>query len=540
MTSAYQPDLDEVRAWLEKMVKSLRFIELVAAVITLIGRMRDINGELMKQVANFRKIRPRSETLDRLERQLAFAFPSLARREKPNLDSSAPSLDTPKPRRRGRRWAFPPHLERVQVFNPVPAELRICPKCGSEMTTVAHRVCRTLEIIPARIVVEERMDETVACPHDDTIVSASPPPQIVERGVLGTSLIVESLADKYLEHTPIERQSLRWARAGVDIAPQTLGRGVAAEIDLLEPIAKSIAEQTRASGLLSTDASGIPVLDRDAPNGIRTGTIWCWINGQWVTFVYSPHGDAASVRLFLGDVLRRTVQCDGTNITTFLERAGGRRPGCMAHGRRRLVNAAKAGDLLALEGLRIIGRLFAVERASARAGDTDEARKIRRRKDSQPILDALRAWIDEHRGQIPPKTPLGEALGYLHRQWHRLCLFLEDGRIELTNNRVESELRKLVLGKKNWLFTWEDLGGQRTANILTIVATCVAHGVNPRTYLHRVTKLLLDSWPHSRLRDLLPDRIILDYPELQMPVSLRPRRAQLARLDGPRLFPNDE
>lgn len=539
MTSAYQPDLDEVRAWLEKMVKSLRFIELVAAVITLIGRMRDINGELMKQVANFRKKRPRSETFDRLERQLSFAFSSFVRSEKPKSDACAPSADERKQKRRAR-GVFPPHLERVRVLNPVPAELRFCPKCGSEMTTVAHRVCRTLEIIPARIVVEERMDETVACPHDDTIVSASPPPQIVERGVLGTSLIVESLADKYLEHTPIERQSLRWARAGVDIAPQTLGRGVAAEIDLLEPIAKSIAEQTRASGLLSTDASGIPVLDRDAPDGIRTGTIWCWINGQWVTFVYSPHGDAASVRLFLGDVLRRTVQCDGTNVTTFLERAGGKRPGCMAHGRRRLVNAAKAGDLLALEGLRIIGRLFAVERASARAGDTAEARKIRRQRDSQPILDALRAWIDEHRGQIPPKTPLGEALGYLHRQWHRLCLFLEDGQIELTNNRVESELRKLVLGKRNWLFTWEDLGGQRTASILTIVATCVAHGVNPRAYLHRVTKLLLESWPHSRLRDLLPDRIILDHPELQMPVSLRPRRAQLARLDGPRLLPNDE
>jgi len=77
----------------------------------------------------------------------------------------------------------------------------------------------------------------------------------------------------------------------------------------------------------------------------------------------------------------------------------------------------------------------------------------------------LRIWATEQRGLIPPKTPLGRALGYLYRQWDRLVLFLRDGRIELTNNRVERELRKLVLGRKNWLFTWEDLGGERTATM---------------------------------------------------------------------------
>jgi len=70
---------------------------------------------------------------------------------------------------------------------------------------------------------------------------------------------------------------------------------------------------------------------------------------------------------------------------------------------------------------------------------------INRLQDSKPVLDALRAFVDEHRASTPPKTPLGRALGYLHRQWHRLILFLEDG--ELTNNRRERELRKLVLGR---------------------------------------------------------------------------------------------
>jgi len=126
----------------------------------------------------------------------------------------------------------------------------------------------------------------------------------------------------------------------------------------------------------------------------------------------------------------------------------------------------------------------------------------------------LRAWLDDQRARIPPKTTLGRALGYLHRQWKRLLLFLDDGNIEATNNRRERELRRLVVGRKNWLFTWLDVGGERTAVALTIIATCIAHDVNPRAYLHLVTKLLVRGWPHHRLRELLPDQIVVAHPDL--------------------------
>jgi hypothetical protein len=118
------------------------------------------------------------------------------------------------------------------------------------------------------------------------------------------------------------------------------------------------------------------------------------------------------------------------------------------------------------------------------------------------------------RDVTPPKTPLGHALGYLHRQWQRLILFLDDGNIEATNNRRERELRRLVLGRKNWLFTWLDLGGERTGAILSIIATCIAHDVNPRAYLHRVVHCIVHGWPQAKLRDLLPDRMLLQHPEL--------------------------
>jgi transposase len=517
ITSPYAPDVAQVRAWLEKMIRAMRFVEIVTAIVAFVSRMCEVNGELTKKLAELRRKRPRSETLDRLQRQLALPLDGLVDAAPPPAEPQ-PSADSGHERsRKGRhpgRAAPPAHLERVEVQNPVPPEMRICPLCGTEMKTVGHEPCETLTVIPAKVIVEVRLDETVACPKDDTIVSAPRPPSIVDRGKLGDTLIVEATADKYLEHMPIERQCARWARAGVEIAPQTLGRSVAAHIDLITPLARLVEERTRGPGLLGTDATGIPVLDPQVVDGIRTGAMWCWTNARWVSFLYSPSADSDSVRRFLGDDLRRTVQCDGTSVTSFLERAGGKRPGCWSHGRRRLVEAARGGDAVALEGLRKIAPLFAVERESRLAGDTAEQRRARRDAETRPILDDLRRWIDEKRRVVPPRTPLGRGLGYLHRQWKRLLLFLDDGNIEATNNRRERELRRLIIGRKNWLFVWLDLGGERAAAILTIVATCIAHDVNPRAYLHLVTSLVVRGWPREKLRDLLPDRILAAHPEL--------------------------
>lgn len=511
ITSPYAPDVGEVRVFLEKMIRALRFAELVAAILAFVVRMAQINGELSKKLAELRRRRPRSESLRRLERQLVLPLDGLgvapAGVRRPHQPKS----------RKGRhpgRATLPAHLPRLEVSNPVPPELRKCPLCGTEMTTVGHSRCEVLSVIPARVVVEVRLDERVACPKDDTIVSAPTPPAIVERGKLADALIVEATLDKYLEHTPVERQSARFTRLGVDVAPQTLGRSVAAHLDLLAPIARLIEEQTRGPGLLGTDATGIPVLDPVVRDGIRTGAMWCWTNARWVSFFYSPSADSDSVRRFLKGDLQRTVQCDGTNVTSFLERAGGKRPGCWSHGRRRLVDAARAGDRVALEGLHRIASLFAVEKESRLAGDTAADRLVRRQLRTKPILDDLRQWIDDKRQIVPPRTPLGDALGYLHRQWKRLVLFVDDGHLEATNNRRERELRRLVVGRRNWLFTWLDLGGERTAWILTILATCIAHDVNPRAYLHLVTRLIVHGWPQARLRDLLPDRILAAHPDL--------------------------
>jgi transposase len=524
---------DDLQSWLQDMVKQLAFTRLIAAVVALVTRLRDLNTELTKQLANLRRARPRSERLRALEGQLFLPWAAVASssQQSPPSGNGADEPSSPAPgvgaepsslmpKKRGKRSKpdeerFPAALERLPLYNGVPRELRQCPKCGIAMASMGHTHCEYLDVIPARVVVVRRTDEAVKCRLDGTIVSAPPPARIAPRGVLGNRLIIEATADKFLEHQPIDRQCLRYARSGVEIAPQTLGRCVAVHLDLLAPLAQAIHGKTRGAGLLATDATGIPILDPDAPSGIRSGTMWGWTNALWVSFFYSPSGDAGGVRRFLGEGnYARVVQADGTNLLTFIERAGGKRPGCWSHARRGLVLCARSGDRVALHGVKLIAPLFQVERESKDAGDNAAQRRARRQEKSAPIITTIFAWVDAQRAIVPPRTALGNALGYLHRQRARLLLFLEDGNIPLTNNRRERELRKLVLGRRNWLFTWKDAGGERIANILTIVSTCIAHGINPREYLVVVTQALLE---RRDVTDLLPDRIAASHPELCIP-----------------------
>jgi transposase len=522
ITCTYAPDVERVRAWLQKMVAEGRFLELIIAVVALVARLRDLNTELMKRVAHLKRKRPPSETLRRLKRQLAFSFIEETAAERNHGDRGKDEGQRRR-RRRGNhpgRRGLPADLPRIEVPNPV-ADGN-CPKCGRLMHLLAHSSCETLEVKPAELFVSVRIDESLYCPTDGTIVSAPPPARIVPRGMLGDGFIIEALADKYLLNLPIERQCTHWRRQGIDIAPQTLGRSVATAIDLLTPVAGLITEQMRQSDIVSVDATSIRLLDPAAPEGRRFGTIWCGIgDGQWVSFGYWENGTADGVRALLGpiELAGRTVQCDGTATTNFIERAGAKRPGCWSHGRRGLVDAARSGDTWALDGLRIIAKLFIVEKIAGHLGETADERLARRQEHSRRILHELRAWIDEHRPVVTPNSPLGRALGYLHRQWDRLMHFVEDGRVEITNNHVERALRPLVQGLKSWLFAWDDIGGERTATILTVLGTCVAQRINPRAFLHKAFALLVGGVdPH----EVMPDRLAATHPELRMPARAGP------------------
>ena len=145
ITGIYQPDVERVRTWLHKMVAEGRFLELIVAVVSLIARLRDLNTDLMKRVAHLKRKRPPSETLSRVEAQLAFGF----------IDDMVSDRSKERKRRGSRRRGkhpgrrpLPDYLPRNEIPNPVPEALRTCPKCGRLMDVLGHERCETLVTVP--------------------------------------------------------------------------------------------------------------------------------------------------------------------------------------------------------------------------------------------------------------------------------------------------------------------------------------------------------------------------------------------------------
>ena len=154
------------------------------------------------------------------------------------------------------------------------------------------------------------------------------------------------------------------------------------------------------------------------------------------------------------------------------------------------MEAARSGDTLALEGLRGISPLFAIERASKLAGDTAEQRRERRLEHSRPVPDDIRTFVDEQRALIPPERPLGRALGYLHRQWQGKPAVYLEGYWRRANRSHPGHPRDVHRAD-----------------------------VNPRAYLHLVTRLIVSGWPIEEMRDLPPDRVLTAHPELCIAAS---------------------
>jgi transposase len=126
-----------------------------------------------------------------------------------------------------------------------------------------------------------------------------------------------------------------------------------------------------------------------------------------------------------------------------------------------------------------------------------------------PHLEKFKTWLEGLQaaagGSVLPKSPMGEAITYVMNQWKALNIYTTDGELNIDNNVSENALRRIAVGRKNWLFCGSDNGGRTAAILFGLVASCQRHHVEPFAYLKDVLTRIA-AHPHNRLADLLPDR----------------------------------
>jgi transposase len=505
ITSSVSPDLDAVAKFVRDMIARGAIAELIAAVLALLTRMRDLNTELAARIASGRRKRPPSETMRRLQLELPGVFAPSANDTAPKVEKKKKVKRGPKQRHSHGRPKLPAHLERVPEVVLVPEDKRACPSCGERAVTLDYKRAEKLDLRPAEFIVRVIEREVCVCKRCHGYAYTAPKQdEVLDRGILGNELLVQSIVDHYDDAVPWERIARSARVLGVPLSANTLAGTAGRVIDLLDPIAAHIREACFASSLTALDATSMPILDPDAPLGIRTATLWL-IEGdhRYAHFHYAPTGHDDHLEALLAGRTLRTVMCDGSPTNNCVERAGGARGGCNAHARRKLVEALRLGDTRALRGVDLYAAIFHVDAESKRAIETLAQRHERRQRESAPLVEELRQWVEEKVREVEPKSPLGGALGYMRRQWKRLARFLEDPLLDLTNNEVERDLRRWVLDRKTWLFVGHETSARRLASVLSILATCRKMGIEPRRYLRETLAKLLAG--EKKLAVLLPE-----------------------------------
>jgi transposase len=377
-----------------------------------------------------------------------------------------------------------------------------------------------------------------------TIVTAPMPPRLIERSFATPSLIAHVASDKFCDGLPLHRQEDRFARLGVPIDRATMCRWLE---EAGATVGATIVEAMRQEALatahcIATDATGVLVQPDPRPDKqsqpCRRAHFFVQIaDADHVFFEYTPRETSEVVRqLFAG--YAGFVQADAKSVFDVLYRPAKERDrvdddradhaacsevGCWSHGRTKFWEAAVATQhVIAREALARIMRMFHLDN-SWKNRLPDVRRTLRDRHLRVHVVSFFEFAEDAYEQVKHQRGMLRSALGYCIRQKDALMRFLDDGALEMTNNRSERELRRVAVGRKAWLFVGSDDHGQAAGNLLTLVASARLHKLDPEVYLRDVFRLI-PHWPRDRYLELAPrywriTRARLDRKELDREVG---------------------
>jgi transposase len=506
----------------------------VAAVAEL-AQGRAVIAHLNLEIEKLRRTiyGPRSERtarlLDQMELQLeeaeADATEDELAAERAKRSTAIKSFE----RKRPNRKPFPDHLPRERVVIPAP---KTCPCCGSaKLSKLGEDITETLEVVPRQWKVIQTVRERFSCRDCETIMQPPAPFHVTPRGFAGPSLLAMILFEKFGQHQPLNRQSERYAREGVDLSLSTLADQVGACALALRPLYRLIEAHVLSAERLHGDDTTVPIL---AKGKTETGRVWTYVHDDrpfggkdppaalyYASRDRSGEHPERHLKGFAG-----VLQADAYSGYGRLYLAD-RRPGpivkalCWSHSRRKFfeladiaANARRGKDAspispIALEAVKRIDAVFDLEREIN--GFSAEDRLAARRLKSAPLVAALEEWMRAERAKLSRHNAVAKAIDYMLTRWPAFARFLEDGRICLTNNAAERALRGLALGRKSWLFAGSERGAERAAIMYTLIQTAKLNDVDPQAWLADTLSKIADT-SQSRLSELLPWNWTADRP----------------------------
>ncbi len=352
-----------------------------------------------------------------------------------------------------------------------------------------------------------KSDSNNKTPEDRRIICARLPLAPVNRCMAGASVLADIIIGKFMYHLPFYRQIQQYKESGITISDSTMGGWYEAAVEKLKLLYDILRQHILQSEYIQIDESVLPVIDSEKHKA-RKGYEWCVrdaIRGA-VMFYYDRGSRGGKVAREILGAYKGAVQCDGydaydqfeknDNITVY---------GCWAHARRKFVDALNESNRLATEALCLIRKIYKVESDADKAGLNADERKEQRLKISYPTIRLFETWMKETYLKVLPNSKMGDAIEYTYSLLPRLSRYVNDGRINIDNNLIENAIRPLALGRKNYLFCGNDASAYRAPIVYSLISTCKAVDVDPRTWMEDVLRKIPYYQRDQRdLAELLP------------------------------------
>ena len=401
--------------------------------------------------------------------------------------------------------SIPEGIETRQVEHRLEGEDLVCPQCGDTMAEIGKEVVRTLEIIPAKMVVREDVYYTYACQtcnkeDIETPVVKTPREKNIIPGSFATpEAIAHIMTQKFVMGSPLYRQEQEINRKGIKLSRQTMSNWILkATEDYLTPVYEQLHKELLTRDVLHADETTLQVLHEPGKKPQSDSYMWLYrtsgdTDKPIVLYEYQPGRGAKHPKEFLAGYTGY-LHTDGyagyhdlgEDITVV---------GCWAHARRKFDEAVKslpkgkAKGSSASQGLTYCNLLFEIDQGLSE--ETAQKRYEQRLEQAKPVLDAIFAWANTR--TAAPKSALGKAFTYLKEQWPYLTSYLKDGRLEISNNRAERSIKPFVIDRKNFLFANTPKGATGSAVIFSLIQTAIENGLDPYKYLTWLLKQAKDA-----------------------------------------------
>lgn len=457
------------------------------------------------QVVLRQRFGPSAECVDASQLQL-FAKDILA----PEKDEEKPGPTTvvrEHARRNGRR-KLPADLPRIRVEHDLTEEERTCPCCGEQRHKIGEETSEQIDYEPSKVHVIQHVRMKYACRGCEGNVEAAPKPrQAIEKCLAGPGLLAQVAVSKYSDHLPLYRLERIFKRHGVELSRSTMCDWMRLCADALTPLHDLMRARVVASAVIHTDDTPVPVQEKGRGK-TRQGRFWVYVGDQahrYAVFDYTPDRSRAGPLGWLKK-FKGYLQADAYAGYEALYATGKVvEVACWAHARRKFYDARLTDPGRCHQAMARIKRLYAVEREATECELEAEKRQKLREAKSVPLLEEFKPWLDEQARQVLPKSPTAQAIQYVRSRWPAFTRYTTSGILAIDNNASENALRRVALGRKNWLFAGSDRGGRTAAVLFSIIASCKLHEVEPWTWLRDVLRRLPDI-AVSQLSTLLPDR----------------------------------